>query len=111
MDVQSLSKKEYFGTFIDDKSRFTWTYALRYKSDMLDTFIEWKAMVERSTEKKIKTLRSVNGGEYISTEFENHLKQEGILHQNTIPKTAEQNDVAERMNRCLQESTRSMLCE
>ena len=111
MDVQSLSKKEHFGTFIDDKSRFTWTYALRYKSDMLDTFIEWKAMVERSTEKKVKTLRSDNGGEYISTEFENYLKQEGILHQNTIPKTPEQNGVAERMNRSLQEAMRSMLCE
>ena len=111
MDVQSLSGKENFGTFIDDKSRYTWTYGLRYKSDMFETFIEWKAMVERSTERNVKTLRSDNGGEYISNEFENYLKKEGINHQTTVRKTPEQNGVAERMNRTLQEMMRPMLFE
>ena len=111
MDVESLSGKEYFGTFIDDKSRYTWAYGLKYKSDMFETFMEWKAMVERSTERKVKTLRSDNGGEYISNEFKNYLKAEGITHQNTVRKTPEQNGVAERMNRTLQEAMRSMLFE
>ena len=111
MDKPSLSGKEYFISFIDDKSRYAWTYPLRKKSDAFETFIGWKAKAERSSERKLKTLRSDNGGEYISNEFENFLENEGIHHQNTIPKTPQQNGVAERMNRTLEEAIRSMLSE
>ena len=48
--------------------------------------------------KKIKILRSGNGGEYTSKEFEDYLKKYGIRHEHTVPKTPEQNGVAERMN-------------
>ena len=109
--VQSLSGKEYYISFIDDKSRFTWTYALKFKSDSFEVFLEWKSMVEKATEKKIKTLRSDNGGEYISDEFESYLKKEGIQHQSTVRKTPEQNGVAERKNRTLMEPIRTLLSE
>ena len=111
MDKPSLSGKEYFISFIDDKSRYLWTYPMRKKSEAFETFLVWKAKVERSSERKLKTLRSDNGGEYISNEFEDFLEEEGIHHQNTIPKTPQQNGVAERMNRTLEESIRSMLSE
>lgn len=62
-------------------------------------------------EKKVKTLRSDNGGEYTSKKFEAYLKSEGIRHECTIPKTPEQNGVAERLNRTLDESSRSMLLD
>ena len=55
-------------------------------------------MVENSTGCKLKTLRSDNGGEYTSAEFTEYLKQEGIRHEPTVPKTPKQNGVAERMN-------------
>ena len=54
--------------------------------------------------KKIKTLHSDNGGEYTSKEFEDYLKRYGIRHEHTVPKTPEQNGVAERMNRMLVET-------
>ena len=54
-------------------------------------------------------LRSDNGGEYITGEFESYLKLKGIHHELTVPHTPEQNGVAERMNRTLIESARSML--
>ena len=60
---------------------------------------------------KVKTFRTDNGGEYMSTEFENYLKSEGIKHEYTIPKTPEQNGVSERMNRTLVEAVRSMLAD
>ena len=111
MDKPSLSGKEYFVSFIDDKSRYVWTYPIRKKSEAFEKFLGWKAKAERESERKLKKLRSDNGGEYISNEFEQYLEQEGIHHQNTIPKTPQQNGVAERMNRTLEESIRSMLCE
>lgn len=54
-------------------------------------------------------MRTDNGGEYLSTEFQNYLKEKGIRHELTVPHSPEQNGVAERMNRTLVESARSMI--
>ena len=111
MDTESLSGAQYFLTFIDDKSRYTWVYILKRKDEVFSRFCEWKAMVEKSTGEKVMVLRTDNGGEYTSTEFITYLKNEGIRHELTVPKTPEQNGVAERMNRTVVETVRSMLSE
>jgi hypothetical protein len=41
-------------------------------------FVEFKALVEKETGKKVKALRSDNGGEYVSNEFKNLCAKEGI---------------------------------
>ena len=74
-------------TFIDNKTRNTWVYVMKHKSETFQKFKEWKAMVEKSTGLKIKRLRTNNGGKYTSNEFEEYLKAEGIQHKTTIPKT------------------------
>ena len=111
LDTESLSGAQYFITFIDDKSRYTTAYVLKFKSQALEKFKEWKTMVEKMSGKPLKSVRSDNGGEYISKEFELYLKQNGISHQTTVKKTPEQNGVAERMNRTLIEAVRSLLSE
>ena len=67
--------------------------------------------MEKSSGRKIKTLRSDNGGEYTSTEFTSFLTKEGIKHELTIPHTPQQNGVAERLNRTLIEGVRTMLAD
>ena len=111
INVQSLSGAEYFLTFTDEKTRYVWVYVLKHKSEVFDKFLEWKALVEKSSGQKVKALRTDNSGEYTSTKFESYLKAEGIRHEYTVPKTPEQNGVAERMNRTLVESLRSMLSD
>ena len=111
MDVPSLGGAEYFLSFVDDLSRYIWIYPIKYKSDVWEKFLEWQAMVERSTDRKLKKLRSDNGGEYLSDLFTTYFKRQGIHHQTTIRKTPEQNGVAERMNRTLEETIRAMLSE
>ncbi|KMQ88923.1 integrase core domain [Lasius niger] len=59
-------------------------------------------MVEKKTERKIKTVRSDNGTEYINHHLEYFLKQEGIKHELTVEYTPQQNGVAERKNRTLE---------
>ena len=108
---KSIGGAQYFLTFTDHKSRYTWTYFLKSKDEVFNRFIEWKALVENATGKSIKVLRTDNGGEYTSTVFQNYLKKEGIRHELTIPKTPEQNGVAERLNRTLVEMARSMLLD
>eukprot|EP00253_Pinus_taeda_P002765 PITA_02765 len=62
-----------------------------------------------SGKKKIKVLRTDNGGEFYSKEFEEFYKKCGIARQTTTPYTPQQNGVAERMNKTLMERVRSML--
>jgi transposase InsO family protein len=48
-------------------------------------FKEFKALIENLSEKKIKILRSDNGGEYTSKEFVNFCKDVGIKRELTTP--------------------------
>jgi len=109
MNVPSWGKSVYYVSFIDDFSRNTWVYFLKKKSEVFNTFKEFKTLVENQTEKKIKVLRTDNGGEFCSKEFEELCKKCGIARQKTTPYTPQQNGVTERMNKMLMERARSML--
>ena len=111
MNAKSIGGAEYFLTFIDDSTRYVWVYPLKHKSEVFDRFLEWKVMVEKASGHNLKILRTDNGGEFTSNKFEEYLKSEGIRHESTIPKTPEQNGVAERLNRTLLETVRSMLID
>ncbi|CAI7914311.1 unnamed protein product [Closterium sp. NIES-54] len=58
---------------------------------------------------KVKVIRTDNGGEFIGADFEAVLKKKGIQHQLTVPYNPQQNGVAERFNRTLQEGARTLL--
>ena len=55
---------------INDYTRMTWVVFLRHKSEPFENFKAFKALVENDTDQKIKCLRSDNGGEFTSNEFE-----------------------------------------
>ena len=57
---------------------------------------------------KLKCLRFDNGGEYIDGGFKEHCATNGIRMKKTIPGTPQQNGVAERMNKIINERIRSM---
>ena len=65
-------------------------------------------MVETETSLKVKCLRSDNGGEYIDGGFSEYCTVQGIMMEKTIPGTPQQNGVAERMNRTLNERARNI---
>jgi hypothetical protein len=109
MSRKSLSGCEYYLTFIDDHSRKTWIYFLKAKSDVFGRFQEFRALVENQTGKKIKVLRSDNGGEYSSRQFVDFCAQKGIRREMTVPYNPQQNGVAERKNRAITGAARSML--
>uniref|UniRef100_A0A2N9IPG8 Integrase catalytic domain-containing protein n=1 Tax=Fagus sylvatica TaxID=28930 RepID=A0A2N9IPG8_FAGSY len=106
--IASLGGSRYYVTFIDDSSRKVWVYFLKNKSEVFETFKKWRAMVETETDLKLKCLRSDNGGEYINGGFKEFCAANGIRMEKTIPRTPQQNGVAERMNRTLNERARSM---
>jgi hypothetical protein len=106
--VSSLGGSHYYVTFIDDATRKTWVYCIRQKSDVFDTFKKWKALVENETGKSLKCLRSDNGGEYCSKEFDDYYSYHGICREKTVPRTPQENGVSERMNRTIMERAGSM---
>ena len=99
---------EYFITFNDDYSRYGFVYFLKHKSETFNVFKVFRALMEKQNGKVIKTIRSDRGGEYMSGEFDDFLKEEGIASQLTAPGIPQQNRVSEIRNRTL-EMVRSMI--
>ncbi|RDX71970.1 hypothetical protein CR513_48611, partial [Mucuna pruriens] len=87
-----------------------WVYVLKTKDQVLEKFKQFQALVERQSGKKVKCIRSDNGGEYCGP-FDVYCRQQGIRHEKTPPKTPQLNGLAERMNRTLIERVRCMLSE
>ncbi len=111
MHVTSFGGARYVVTFTDDFTRYTVVYFLKMKNEVFAKFLEYKALMEKQTSKQIKTLRSDNGGEYISNAFNDFLRANGIRHETTVPYTPEHNAVSERLNRTLVEKARTMLAD
>ncbi|KAM1830023.1 hypothetical protein ACFX14_022770 [Malus domestica] len=84
-------------------------YLMKYKSESFERFKEFKNEVEKQTGKQIKILRSDRGGEYLSNEFLDYLKECGIVSQWTPPGTPQHNGVSERRNRTLMNMVHSMM--
>jgi len=87
----SLGGAKYFVSFIDDYSRRLWVYPIKKKLDVFPVFKAFRAQIELETGKKVKCLRTDNGGEYVDGEFLAFCKQEGIVRQFTVAHTPQQN--------------------
>jgi transposase InsO family protein len=109
MPVESWGGSRYFVMFIDDKSRKTFVYLIKHKSEVKDKFREFKALVEKQTGKSIKAIRTDNGLEYVCNDLQCFFKENGIRHQLTVEYNPEMNGVSERANRTIVEKARSML--
>ncbi|KAM2611853.1 hypothetical protein TB2_031903 [Malus domestica] len=109
MSTTSRGGFSYYITFTDNNSRFGYVYLMKYKSESFERFKEFKNEVEKQTGKQIKILRSDGGGEYLSNEFLDYLKECGIISQWTPPGTPQLNGVSKRRNRTLMNMVRSMM--
>jgi hypothetical protein len=85
MPIKSLGGSSYYAIFIDDYSRKTWLYLLKTKDKVFSKFQEFKAEIENLANKKIKMLRTDNGGEYTSKEFVAFCKSVGIRRELNVP--------------------------
>ena len=109
IDVPTYAGNRYFITFTDDYTRKVWVYMMKKKSETFGVFQIFKRTVETETGLKLKSLRTDNGGEFISWKMKEFLAKEGVKHELTVPYTPEQNGVAERLNRTLLEMARAMI--
>src|SRR5882757_5814427 len=106
----SIGGNVYYISFTDDYSRETKIRFLKHKGDALEAFKQHVANLTRQhPEARVCKLRSDRGGEYMSNEFTQYLRDEGIERQLTVHDSPQQNGVAERLNRTLVEHARAML--
>ena len=69
------------------------------------------AEVENKHEKGLKTFKTDRGREYLSNQFKEFCEEKGIVRHITIPRTPQENGVAERRNRTFLDMTKSMMTQ
>ena len=87
MRTTSFGNNKYFILFINDFTRMTWIYFLSEKTQVFDIFKKFVNLVETQSRCKLKILRSDNGKEYTSKQFDKFCEDFGIQHQLSIAYT------------------------
>ncbi|GKC95170.1 retrotransposon protein, putative, ty1-copia subclass [Tanacetum coccineum] len=109
--IMSRQGASYFVTFTEDLSLYGYVYLLKHKHEVFETFEVFQKEVENQLGKTIKSLSSDRGGEYMSQEFLDHLRDHGIIAHRTPPYMPQHNGVSERRNRILLDMVRSMMSQ
>lgn len=76
---------KYFLLLVDDYTRVMWVDFLKSKDETLEAFKNFRAKIEKGTDRKIKTLRTDRGGEFTSKLFNAYCDEAGISRQLTAP--------------------------
>ncbi|KMQ87289.1 integrase core domain protein [Lasius niger] len=105
----SIGGARFFVTFVDEASDYRHVFFLRHKNDVYEKFKEFDRMVENKFGHKLQVLHTDNGREYYNEDMRQYLKSRGICMENSAPYTPEQNGKAERENRTIMESARTMI--
>jgi len=79
----SVGRFNYYVSFIDDYSKFTWIYRLHHKSEVFQCFSDFQNLVERQFNRKIRAMQTNWGGEYRA--LNSFFKHIGISHQVSCP--------------------------
>ena len=88
--------------------RYFYVYLLKSKDEALEAFKLFKTEVENQLRKRIKEIISKRGGEYdaLVNEF---CAEHKIIHETTIPYSAQQNNIAKCENRTLKNMMNALL--
>nr|GEV34065.1 putative ribonuclease H-like domain-containing protein [Tanacetum cinerariifolium] len=109
--VKSLNKKSYYLVVTDDYIRFTWVFFLATKDEttpIINTFITG---IENQLSLKVKIIRSDNGTEFKNNDLNQFCGMKGVKREFSVPRTSQQNGIAERKNRTLIKVARTMLAD
>jgi hypothetical protein len=104
---ESVGRFKYYVSFINDYSKFTWIYLLKYKSEVFQKFQDFQNLVERLFDRKIIAVQTDWGGEY--EKLNPFFTKIGISHLVSCPHAHQQNGSAERKHRHIVEVGLSLL--
>ncbi|KAL6621206.1 hypothetical protein ACP70R_033638 [Stipagrostis hirtigluma subsp. patula] len=101
--------RRYFLLLVDDHSRYMWVVLMSGKGDAAASVRRIQATAEAECGRKLRTIRTDNGGEFTSTEFARHCEDSGVQRQFTVPYSPQQNGVVERRNQTVVAMARALL--
>lgn len=107
--VISTSGHRYYVLFLDDYSKFLWTFPIANKSQVTHLFKSFHNIVKTQFERNIKTFQCDNGTEYINGMFKEFFDQNGMLFRLSCPHTSSQNGKAERHIKSINNIIRTLL--
>src|SRR6266404_9920905 len=107
--VKVYPRSVYYASFVDDFSNHVVVYFLKSKDQFAKAFQLFLAWGKTQTELGLHALHSDCRGEYLGSETQTILKQNGIEHHLTMPGSPQQNGKAERFNRTIMDKALSML--
>lgn len=107
--IYSFDGYKYYLIIMDHFTRYISLYPLKQKSQVADTFIHFKALVEMRFQTKTTSFYSDNGGEFFAlTSF---LSQNRISYLTTPPHTLQHNGISESHHRHVVETGLSLLSQ
>jgi histone deacetylase 1/2 len=84
----SAGSHNYYVSFIDDYSKFTWFYLIRHKSQVFECFHKFQSLAEHRFNRKILAVQTDWGGEYQS--LNSFFQRIGISHHVSCPHAHQQ---------------------
>ncbi|GJU49641.1 putative ribonuclease H-like domain-containing protein [Tanacetum coccineum] len=107
--IACLKGKQHRASY--DYSRFTWVFFLATKDETSDILKSFITGIENLSKHEVKIIRCDNGTEFKNKEMNQFCERKGIMRQLNVARTPQQNRVAERRNRTLIETARTMLVD
>ncbi|KAM0824008.1 hypothetical protein ACQ4PT_016362 [Festuca glaucescens] len=101
--------RRYFLLLVDDLSRYMWVVLLGSKGEAADAIRRSQVAAEAECGRKLRVLRTDNGGEFTATEFASYCADEGIQRHYSAPYSPQQNGVVERRNQTVVGMARALL--
>lgn len=106
--TSTFDNKQYFLTIVDDYTRYTWTYLLQLKSEVIVVLKIFLAMVKNQFSSMVKVVRTDNGTEFFNSQCNGLFQNLGIIHQSSCVYTPQQNGAVERKHRHILDTARAL---
>jgi hypothetical protein len=107
----STGGSRYFLTCYDDFTHRIDLSFLKLKSEAFVAMTNYIAKVERQLACKVKMIRSDNGGEFTSKQWENYMVANGMVHVKVAPDAHAQNGRVERVHLTILDDVRTLLLQ
>lgn len=107
--VPSSSGYCYYLIIVDDFTQYFWSFPLRKKSDVYNTFVAFHAYASTQFNLSIQSIQCDNGREFDNTKLDVFCGSHGILFRFSCPYTSQQNGKAERAIRTTNDVVRTLL--
>nr|GEY19503.1 retrovirus-related Pol polyprotein from transposon TNT 1-94 [Tanacetum cinerariifolium] len=95
----------------DDYSRFSWVFFLASKDETTPVFKTFILGLKNLLSLKVKVTRCDNRTEFKNSDLNQFCGLKGIKREFNVPRTPEQNGIAERKNRTLIEAAKTLLAD